>query len=148
MIRLNRAGLKEYDSPMIPSHVALGIPEPLLSAETRNHHSYPYNIFDLFFPVFQFFSCDSEFVLEVVENGLEFQASILTHDRSLLLQRVYSFDIFMDFPCESVQRISVHSKHLSDSSIFHDPIGIEYRDANRKRKRSRFQSNSAYDMAL
>ena len=142
MIRLNRAGLKEFDSPMIPSHVALGIPESLLSAKTRNHHSYPNNIFDLFF------SCDSEFVLEVVENGLEFQASILTHDCSLLLQRVYSFDIFINFPCKSVQRISVHSKHLSDSSIIHDPIGIEYRDANRKRKRSRFQSNNAYDMAL
>lgn len=148
MIRLIELVLKEFDSPMIPSHVALGIPESLLSAKTRNHHSYPNNIFDLFFPVFHFFSCDSEFVLEVVENGLEFQASILTHDCSLLLQRVYSFDIFINFPCKSVQRISVHSKHLSDSSIIHDPIGIEYRDANRKRKRSRFQSNSAYDMAL
>ena len=140
--------MKEIDSLMIPSHAALGIPEPSLSAGTWSHHSYPNNVFDLFFPAFQLFSRDSEFVLEVVENGLEFQASILTHDRSLLLQRVYSFDIFMNFPCESVQRISVHSKHLSDSSISHCPIGIEYRDANRKRKRSRFQSNSAYDMAL
>lgn len=102
----------------------------------------------MFFLPFQLFPRDPKFALEIVENGLEFQASILTHVRSFLLQRVYSFDITMDFPCKSVEGISVHSKHLSDEPISHVPAGTEKLDANRKRKQWRFQSNNAYDMAL
>ena len=140
--------MKALDSPKLPFHGVLGILGSSLSAETVENHSYPNNVFDLFFPVFQIFSCDPEFVLEVVENGFEFQTSSFTPGCSLLLQRVYRFDIFLDLPCENVKRVSVHSKHLSDSSNSHVPIGIENQDANRKKKRWRFQSDNAYDMAL
>lgn len=90
-------------------------------------YSYTNNVFDMLLLPFQLFSRDPKFALEIVENGLEFQASILIHVRSFLLQRVYSFDIIMDFPCKSVEGISVHSKHLSDEPISHVPAGTKKR---------------------